>query len=206
MNPLNVASDLVDVKSNQTSDQLIEPTLKLLDELSLRPSAQDPQQQQQQQAQNKSSVDLLGLETEEFTDFLSAKPMPFMPSQLLLNDFNDFGLGASNEIEPKINEVPTNQQSEMNPSKSNSILNLFQRNTVIQPTKPISGTGKSSQKIMQSQTTIPPLPAQSKGSKEKMNKKDKSDWFKVFSELDPLANPDLMERKIGGNSNHNQAA
>lgn len=125
--------------------------------------------------------DLLGLSTgNDFGEFVSAQP--FMPSQLLLSDLSSFDL----KEETTIPLVPSNS----NEIKSkNSILELFNKIPIKQFDSAQSSASKTSPNR----------------NKQKISQKDMSSWFQLFSELDPLANPDAIN-KIEGASNNSHAA
>lgn len=144
-----------------------------------------------------SSTDLLGLSSSnnnnnDFGDFISSSTQSFMPSQLLLND-DMSNLFDFTQNEPKSSgDSPsmTSSSSSSSTKQMNSIMNLFNKSTI--PTSSKSSVVLQKDRIIQ--------------NKEKLNRKDKSAWFQLFSELDPLANPDLMETKICENINNYQSA
>lgn len=147
---------------------------------------------------DRSAADLLGLGDNDFGDFMSAAALPYMPSQLLLNDLVDMNSGnesttsqsqIQNPIQPT-DTADTVQNSEQ--KQKNSILDLFQRNTSIKSKK--SDLMENSANKQSSSASAPA----NKPNMEKNNRKSKSKWFDdLFSDLDPLANPELN----GNNSN-----
>lgn len=139
--------------------------------------------------EGSSSNDLLELNatSHDFGDFVSAQP--FMPSQLLLSDLSSFNLIEETNV-PLV-PSPLKENSNSNELKSkNSILDLFNKI----PIKPFDS--------VQSTSVNKTSPKQ---NKQKINQKDMSSWFQLFSELDPLANPDAIN-KIEGGSNNSHAA
>lgn len=138
--------------------------------------------------EGNSSNDLLELNatSHDFGDFVSAQP--FMPSQLLLSDLSSFNLIEETNV-PLV-PSPLKRNSDSNELKSkNSILELFNKI----PIKQFDSVQSSSMKTSPNQ------------NKQKINQKDMSSWFQLFSELDPLANPDAIN-KIEGGSNNSHAA
>lgn len=139
--------------------------------------------------EGNSSNDLLELNatSHDFGDFVSAQP--FMPSQLLLSDLSSLNLIEETNV-PLV-PSPLKENSNSNELKSkNSILDLFNKI----PIKPFDS--------VQSTSVNKTSPKQ---NKQKINQKDMSSWFQLFSELDPLANPDAIN-KIEGGSNNSHAA
>lgn len=133
-----------------------------------------------------TSNDLVELNStsNDFGDFVSAQS--FMPSQLLLSDLSSFNLIQETNV-PLI-PSPLKGNSDSNEIKSkNSILELFNKIPI---------------KQVQSTSVNKTSPNQ---NKQKLNQKDMSSWFQLFSELDPLANPDAIN-KIEGGSNNSHAA
>lgn len=117
---------------------------------------------------------------------MSAETSSFMPSQLLNADL--FGLTLSNEEIPTCSAGDTITES-LAPAKSKStILDLFNK-VPARNDKSLEIIGKPSQP-----------------KKQEISRKDMSAWFQLFSDLDPLANPDTMANKIGGGNNNSQAA
>lgn len=136
------------------------------------------------------STDLLGISNSEFGDFMSAKPLSFMPSQLLLNDLVSLDLTPES---PKIESIGDSTKSK------SSILDLF--NNKSSATTTTSSPSPQSQPYKLNDKKSP------KSNKDKLARKDMSAWFQLFAELDPLANPDAIAQKIeGNNSNHSHAA
>lgn len=143
------------------------------------------------------STDLLGLTTvDEFCDFMSSASLPYMPSQLLLNDFIDIGVDdlpktaasvLSEQIQPS---MAGNKSFDIKPKLA--IMELFGKS---------SATSDAIANQMASKQSV----STSKANKGKSDRKDKTAWFKLFAELDPLANPDLMEKKIDDTGNNSQA-
>lgn len=139
-----------------------------------------------------SSIDLLGLSNTELGDFTSTKPPAFMPSQLLLDDFSSFNMFNDTNVSKEELEEKSEFNDEKQNKTKNSILELFNK---IPTTSPKTINDKSNIGIDSSMTSPPP-----KINKEKLTRKDMSAWFQLFSELDPLSNPDAIERKIDGHS------
>lgn len=151
-----------------------------------------------------SSADLLGLSStqttatavadDEFGEFMSAagQPLlPYMPSQLLLDDMLvDLGgwPATSEDVDGEVHSPPSNQTKQPasgavgDVKSKSSIMDLFGR-----------GSKKSAVSNSKSGAAVA-------GSGSKAN------WMDLFAELDPLANPDLMEKKLSGQHADNQAA
>lgn len=144
---------------------------------------------------SSAAGDLLGLMTndsDEFGEFVSAagQPiLPYMPSQLLMDDMLvDLGewtdaTGGKEDVAQPLQQLA--EQSKLQrvadgetKSKSSAIMDLFGRGA-----KKPQTNNKST--------------AASGG---------KANWMDLFAELDPLANPDLMEKKLSGQHANNQAA
>lgn len=75
----------------------------------------------------------------------------------------------------------------------------------LQPPPPPPVTGKSvlsalGNKLKSSTKSAPPV--DQNGNKSKQKGKDISSWYKLFSELDPLANPDAMSKQIDASNSH----
>lgn len=173
---------------------MVAATLNLMDQLA-GPSAQQC---------SSTSADLLGLtllntnsadtNSEEFGEFMSAagQPLlPFMPSQLLadsmLVDLSDWApVTGENEQNADLGaDNPATKSIESTASQSkSSIMELFGR-----------GAKKSTASCKANAT------AGGNGSGA-----GKANWMDLFAELDPLANPDLMEKKLSGQHTNNEAA
>lgn len=73
--------------------------------------------------------------------------------------------------------------------------------------QPPASTGKSmlsalSNKLKSTAKASAPVSEQPIGKKSKSGGKDMSSWYKLFSELDPLANPDAMSMQIDASNSH----
>ena len=132
-----------------------------------------------------SSFDLLGLSTDknDLTD-LNRSSFAYMPSQLLLNDISDFTTFDNDTAASGISGAVAATKPDNNP-----ILDLF--NKIPPVAKQKHQTESKSLNLKQ--------------NKEKLSRKDKSAWFGLFADLDPLANAQSMENKMSENSN-NEAA
>lgn len=163
-------------QTSETASDLLPATLDLMDQMV--------------GAEATVSADLLGLTSndgDEFGDFMSAagQPMlPYMPSQLLLDDvlsdldnWSSFD-GAAVE-QDTLPQKAAAAGGEATKSK-NAIMDLFGRGAKKSVTKNASNKPGAS------------------GSK--------ANWMDLFAELDPLANPDMMEQKLGGSNANSQAA
>lgn len=189
-----LGSQLIDIVTDNDYDALLQPTMQLLNDLSVKdiennkPASENP-------------MDLLGLTDDDFGDFMSSAALPYMPSQLMLNDssiLNVDGLGAKGDM-----RSPDASSDLLQPSVSGdgerssdvkakgSILDLFKS----LPSKSNKSEDGSSKR-----------PTNRSVNKEKVNPKNKSNWFDLFAELDPLANPDSMEKKLSGGHSNSQAA
>lgn len=106
-----------------------------------------------------------------------------MPSDLLnsMAKFDPFG-----EVPSDTSGIPPQQGTGM-PSKSSGLLNSL----------PAAG-GKRPYNLPPSQPKQPPIPSGKGGEKGKGKGKKGSDmsaWFSLFSDLDPLANPDAIDKQ-----------
>ncbi|KAJ6634375.1 Islet cell autoantigen 1, partial [Pseudolycoriella hygida] len=171
---LNVSqAELIDVTDGCSGHlELLSTTMNVIDGLSdnQTPSLVD----------TSTSTDLLKLMSEsDFGDFVSSTP--YMPSQLLMNDLQDFSFDNA-KTEPTI---PTDSSAENVTKKKNSILQLFNKTpSSINPPTTTEGSD---------------LDKKSPPQKSK-SRKDKSAWYDLFADLDPLANPDTLEKKLSDNS------
>lgn len=190
-----LGSQLIDIVTDSNYDALLQPTMELLNDLSVngnknkKPASEDA----------TASKDLLGLTDDDFGDFMSSAALPYMPSQLMLNDLSILNVdGFDSDI-----RSPDTPSELLQPSVSGegerssdvkakgSILNLF-KSLPSRSNKSEDGTAKR--------------PTNRSVNKEKVNPKNKSNWFDLFAELDPLANPDSMEKKLSGGHSNSQAA
>lgn len=122
------------------------------------------------------------LSESDFGDFVSSTP--YMPSQLLMNDLEDFSFDDAKMDSTKI-AIPTESSAENVTKKKNSILQLF---------------NKASSNVTQS-STCDETDADKKSSPQKSKfRKDKSAWYDLFADLDPLANPETLEKTLSENS------
>lgn len=122
------------------------------------------------------------LSESDFGDFVSSTP--YMPSQLLMNDLEDFSFDDAKMDSTKI-AIPTESSAENVTKKKNSILQLF---------------NKASSNVTQS-SNCDETDADKKSSPQKSKfRKDKSAWYDLFADLDPLANPETLEKTLSENS------
>lgn len=162
-------------KLNVATSELLPATLDLLNDL----------------ASPSPSADLLGLTSpdgDEFGEFISAAGqslIPYMPSQLLLDDvlvdlssWSAEGAAAEHQLQQQAPLSSSSSAAGEAKSSKSSILGLFGR-----------GANASSAQL-----------ASNKPGSSKAN------WMDLFAELDPLANPDLMEKKLSGSHSNSQAA
>lgn len=173
-----------------TVSDLLPDTLDLMDQLVKPVTADIP------------STDLLGLTSEQttksaeadddFGDFVSVSGktlLPYMPSQLLLDDMLVDLSGWPSTCEDIAREAPNQQPNQQQTAavasgdvkSKSSIMELF---------------GRGSKKSI---ATNPKADAATASG-------SKSNWIDLFAELDPLANPDLLEKKLSGQHANNQAA
>lgn len=179
-------------KQPSSSSDLLPATLNLMDQIVESAVASKA-------SSTALDGDLLGLaianDGDEFGEFVSAagQPiLPYMPSQLLMDDMlvdlgNWTNAPDGKDEEPQQSKQPAQLQplaDGENKSKSSAIMDLFGR-----------GAKKS-----QSNSSV----KASAGSKGAIG--GKANWMDLFAELDPLANPDLMEKKLSGQHTNNQAA
>lgn len=158
------------------------------------------------------NTDLLGLHADiSFGDFMSAEASAFMPSQLLLNDLDNFNLNTSNYInQPIPNEIKPNEidnLSSENISKS-SILDLFNKIPKLSQNQDnkIDLHNESNTNIPKYNASDSKMTKTPKTNKDKLSRKDMSAWFHLFAELDPLSNPDAIDSKLDGNFANNSHA
>lgn len=130
-----------------------------------------------------SSTDLLKMMSEsDFGDFVSSTP--YMPSQLLMNDLEGFSFDNL-KMESTKPSMPTESSAENVMKKKNSILQLFNKTSSnITPSSTADGTDSDKKSS----------PQKSK------SRKDKSAWYDLFADLDPLANPETLEKALSENS------
>lgn len=131
-------------------------------------------------ANTSSSADLLKMMSEsDFGDFVSSTP--YMPSQLLMNDFSFDNM----KMDCTKTAIPAESSAENVMKKKNSILQLF---------------NKTSSNVTPSSTNDE-TEADKKASLQKSkSRKDKSAWYDLFADLDPLANPEALEKTLSENS------
>lgn len=130
-----------------------------------------------------SSTDLMKmLSDSDFGDFVSSTP--YMPSQLLMNDLNDFSFDNL-KMESTKTTIPTETSADNITKKKNSILQLFNK-------MPSNITPSSTNDDVDGDKKLSPQKSKSR--------KDKSAWFELFADLDPLANPQSLEKKLSENS------
>lgn len=147
------------------------------------------------------SVDLLSMSLDtvesvsnnDFGDFMSAGPLPYMPSQLLLNDLVDLSYDAPPDASLQLAQEPQTPTAGDQIKSKSSIMELFNRGGAIRKTAAVAQ----------------PSNIQGDKVKEKKSKKTsngKANWMDLFAELDPLSNPDLIEKKLSGEHSNSQAA
>lgn len=181
LNPNQKVDSLVSLSNESTTySSLVQPTMDLLEQIAA-----------------PSSVDLLSLSLDtdsvsnnDFGDFMSAGPLPYMPSQLLLNDLVDLRIDAPDACLQSDSKLTKGADDARKPK--NSIMELFNRGGAIRKvttTQSINNDGENT-----------------KGKKAKKAPNGKANWMDLFAELDPLANPDLMEKKLTGEHSNSQAA
>lgn len=175
----------IDEKGDISASELIDVTDSRFDQLGLVSSSMITDTQVPSSTNNSASTDLLKMMNEsDFGDFVSSSP--YMPSQLLINDLENFSfdnLKLESSATPNLIE----SSAENITKKKNSILELFNR-TPNNMTSPCTSNEMDSARRSSPQQ-----------SKDK-SRKDKSAWFELFADLDPLANPESLEKKLGGNS------
>lgn len=189
-----LGSQLIDIVTHTDYDALLLPTMELLNDVNgienKKPSRDNA----------LASNDLLGLTDDDFGDFMSSAALPYMPSQLMLNDLsilNVDGFGANSDIQSSdkpsewlLPSASGDGEASSDVKSKGSILGLFK-----------SLPSKSNK--LEDNTK---RPTNRSVNKEKVNPKNKSNWFDLFAELDPLANPDSMEKKLSGGHSNSQAA
>lgn len=154
-----------------------------------------------------TSADLLGLSLtqtkttsvadDEFGEFMSAagQPLlPYMPSQLLLDDMlvDLSGWPTSEYVDGEVQLQPSNQKQTASGAVGTSASGDVKTKTSI-----LDLFGRGIKK-----TTVP----NSKSGVAATVSGNKANWMDLFAELDPLANPDLMEKKLSGQHANNEAA
>lgn len=168
-------SELIDVTDGTATNQLelLSSTMNIIDGLTDQKSSLVDT--------SSGSTDLLKLMSEsDFGDFVSSTP--YMPSQLLLNDLENFSFDNSNSTK---SSTLAESSAENVMKKKNSILQLFNK-------APSNVTPLSTGDETESDKKMSPQKSKSR--------KDKSAWFDLFSDLDPLANPETLEKKLSENS------
>lgn len=165
--------DVTDSAANQL--ELLSTAMNIMDGLTDNPTAS--------LVDTSSSSDLLKMMSEsDFGDFVSSTP--YMPSQLLMNNLADFSFDNAQTDSTKA-AMPAESSAENVMKKKNSILQLF--NKTSSNNTPTS-TGDETE-------------ADKKSSPQKSkSRKDKSAWYDLFADLDPLANPEALEKKLSENS------
>lgn len=190
-----VGSQLIDIVADNNYDALLQPTMELLNDLSVNGIENN------KSASAMASKDLLGLTDDDFGDFMSAAALPYMPSQLMLNDLsilNVEGFGATSDI--RDSDTPSEL---LQPSVSDEVErsnDVKAKSSILDLFKSLPSKSNKSEDGSAKRTTNRSV------NKEKVNPKNKSNWFDLFAELDPLANPDSMEKKLSGGHSNSQAA
>ncbi len=171
----NSQSELIDVTDGSIAQlELLSSTMNIIDGLTNNPQTPAP-------VDNASSSDLLKMMSEsDFGDFVSSTP--YMPSQLLMNDLESFSFDNMQNME-SLSSVPVESSAENVMKKKNSILQLFNKTST--PSSATTDDANADRKMS---------PQKSK------SRKDKSAWYDLFAELDPLANPETLEKKLSENS------
>lgn len=193
----DVGTQLIDIVTDNDYDDVLQPTMQLLNDLSANASKKNKHSNE-----NAMSNDLLGLTDDDFGDFMSSAALPYMPSQLMLNDMsilNDLdGFRTNSDISSADAQSELLQQSvsddgerSIDDKAKGSILKLFKGLPSKSDKSDDGATKRSTNRT---------------ANKEKPNQKNKSNWFDLFAELDPLANPDSMEKKLSGGHSNSQAA
>lgn len=173
-------SELIDVTDSGSNQlELLSATMNIVDGLT--------DNQTSSLVDTSSSTDLLKMMSEsDFGDFVSSTgySTPYMPSQLLMNDLENFSFDNL-KMDSTKSAVPTESSAENVMKKKNSILQLF---------------NKSASNITPSSTSDE-TDADKKSSPHKSkSRKDKSAWYDLFADLDPLANPETLEKTLSENS------
>lgn len=192
-----LGSQLIDIVTDNDYDALLQPTMQLLNDLSVNRIENNKPSSENTMA--AASKDLLGLADDDFGDFMSS--VPYMPSQMMLDDMsilNADGFGAKSDVrsldtpsELLQPSVSGDGERSSDAKAKGSILDLF-KSLPAKSNKSDDGAGK--------RTTNRSV------NKEKVNPKNKANWFDLFAELDPLANPDSIEKKLSGGHSNSQAA
>ncbi|XP_037046011.1 islet cell autoantigen 1 [Bradysia coprophila] len=129
-----------------------------------------------------TSTDLLKMMSEsDFGDFVSSTP--YMPSQLLMNDLATFSFDDAPTDSTKAPPMSTESSAESVMKVKNSILQLFNKTS-------------STPSTTSDETDADKKPT----SQQSKSRKDKSAWYDLFADLDPLANPETLEKKLSENS------
>lgn len=169
----------IEKKENNSKSELIDVTDNQLELLSTTMNVIDGFTDKQTVNASASS-DLLKMMSEsDFGDFVSSSP--YMPSQLLMNDLEGFSF---DNMKTDSSSTTTESTADNVTKKKNSILQLFNKT----PTLAASSTNDE----IESEKKLSPEKAKSR--------KDKSAWFELFADLDPLANPQSLEKKLSENS------
>lgn len=136
---------------------------------------------------------------------MSSAALPYMPSQLLLQDLVDLNVDdQQSNVTTKLSITDATSQMATTQSTSTGVGKFFD----IKPKNAIMELFNKTSNVdtMANKQNNPSSTSKSTNNKGKLDRKDKAAWFKLFSELDPLANPDLMEKKISdGIDNSSQA-
>lgn len=135
----------------------------------------------------------------------SSKGVESVPQSSLLDEINKEESFFSNLGENNLFEMETPEPSSATqPQTTDLLLNLLgdSPDQIDQPLAPVAKSMLSvlSNKL-KSGSKAEPAAEQPTGSKAKSGK-DVSSWFKLFSELDPLANPEAMSKQINAANSH----
>lgn len=168
-------SELIDVTdgcSNQL--ELVSTTMNIIDGFTDKGNSSS--------VDTSSSTDLMKmLSDSDFGDFVSSTP--YMPSQLLMNDLENFSFDNL-KMESSKPSIPTESSAENITKKKNSILQLFNK-------FPSNTPPSTNDDVDKDKRTSP---------QKSKSRKDKTAWFELFADLDPLANPESLEKKLSENS------
>lgn len=203
---------LIDISTSEETTSELKATTSLLDKLDNSSDNQNagplpPPSTTTNNINNSEKTtleQLLGL-GDDFGDFVSSQsePLSFMPSQLLLGEeINTIMNAEATKPDLENHSVPENKNDSSDvPKNKNSILDFFNIPSLNkQNTSGASANNNDTNQPKTSSTGGMPK------SKDKNGRKDMSAWFHLFAELDPLANPDAMARKIDGGKDNSQAA
>jgi len=202
IDPTEPVNALIDITDSQLDDQLLElEKLTTIDQTTTTTTTDNNNKTTSNSDDNL--VDLLNSSFAEhdklFSDLLSPLPSEINNNNNINPDL--YGINEINNFDSAWTAAFGNQQQQQQfpksaaPNDSNTSNNTFLPSSILNQL--LTSTNKINQPIGSSSTNSKPKPTTGKSTT------DKSNWFNLFAELDPLQNPDAIGKSAGDEFDRN---